>query len=170
MTKNQPSNPKDTAKQDPLSLDRVKSYIAKGPTFDNKYLRSSKAKYLAGLIIILTFATALFIRFKNAQENTQPIDQSATISQTVVRNDSHTKLARRAVAEYLKSHSDLSLSNGQKLFIETSLVQFRRGSRLTVGSSVEFSIIEIESLIEKSKNLTPLQIQKWSVLARFVKF
>lgn len=160
----------NSEKQAPLSLEQVKTYIAKGPTFDNKYLHSSKAKYLAVAVVLGTFATALFIRFY-PQETQEPIQQTAVISQTVVRNDNQTLLARRAISEYLATHPEVKLSNGVRLFLETSLAQSRRGSaRLTVGSTVEFPLSEIESLIEKSKTLSPIQLRKWENLAKKIRF
>lgn len=148
------------------------TYVAKGPIFDNRRRSYPPGKYIA--IIAITGAIGISITtyfvFQGSFRSPHPITQSTNISQLVIRNDNQTKLARRAIASYLEQHIDVALSNAQKLFIETSLAQARKNSRLQVGTSVEFSMTEIESLIEKSKDLTAIQIKAWSDLAKNVKF
>ncbi len=148
-------------------------FVSKGPIFDNKYLHHySKRDYLiVGLILAMTIGiTTYFLVSRSSRPTAWTESKSEVISQTIQSKDNQTKLARRAIAEYLKSNTELTLSDAQKLFIETSIAQAHKGTRLQVGATVEFQISEIESLIEKSNNLTATQIKAWSDRARYIRF
>ncbi len=162
------SKSKPQGKQVNLFPEKGENYVAKGPIFDRQ--AHSGKRYLLIVAIVAIVGIAGFFGIKRWSRTPSPVNQPATISQTVMINDSQTKLARQALATYLGQQPDITLSNAQKLFIETTLAQAHKIPHLTVGSSVEFQISEIASLITQSQNLTASQIQKWSELARGVKF
>lgn len=80
--------------------------------------------------------------------------------ETAARGDSATKLARRALANYLEKNADSSLKPEHKIYIEDYLrKQAAPNKRILVGTSVEFSKNMIQDAISKSKNLNERQLQ-----------
>lgn len=111
---------------------------------------------------------------ENTEENTasennseQEIVSSIATSQetedsfveTAVKGDSQTKLARRALADFLEKNPDSALTAEHKIYIEDYL---RKNSghteRVFVGTSIEFSKDLIKDAISKSKNLNDNQL------------
>ncbi|KKP79646.1 MAG: hypothetical protein A2271_03265 [Candidatus Moranbacteria bacterium RIFOXYA12_FULL_35_19] len=80
--------------------------------------------------------------------------------ETAVKGDSQTKLARKALADFLEKNPDSALTAEHKIYIEDYL---RKNSghtgRVFVGTSVEFSKDLIKDAISKSKNLNENQLQ-----------
>ncbi len=80
--------------------------------------------------------------------------------ETAVRGDSQTKLARRALADFLEKNPDSALTAEHKIYIEDYL---RKNSghtgRVSVGTSIEFSKDLIKDAISKSKNLNDNQLK-----------
>lgn len=98
-------------------------------------------------------------------------DQSttATISTTILKGDSKTTTARRAIAEYLKE-TTTELTAGQRLFMETNLRRALTDVRLKVGESVEFKKETIASLVTEAKALKATTLAKWEIYAKGIKF
>jgi len=80
--------------------------------------------------------------------------------ETAVKGDSQTKLARKALADFLEKNPDSALTAEHKIYIEDYL---RKNSghtgRVFVGTSIEFSKDLIKDAISKSKNLNENQLQ-----------
>ncbi|MEI6587632.1 MAG: hypothetical protein WCO05_01645 [Candidatus Moraniibacteriota bacterium] len=88
----------------------------------------------------------------------QETDQS--FIETAGKGDGTTKLARKALADYLEKNSDSSLTPEHKIYIEDYLrknVGHKGGVK--VGTSVEFSKSLIGDAIAKSKNLSAGQLK-----------
>ena len=80
--------------------------------------------------------------------------------ETAGMGDSTTKLARKALANYLEKNTDSTLTPEHKIYIEDFLrknVAHKGGVR--VGTSVEFSKSLIGDAIAKSKNLSAGQLK-----------
>jgi len=76
------------------------------------------------------------------------------------RGDGTTKLARRALANYLEKNPDSALTAEHKIYIEDFLRKnVSHKGRVTVGQSVEFSKDLIQKAISGSKNLNERQLQ-----------
>ncbi|MCX6762118.1 MAG: hypothetical protein NTY33_04765 [Candidatus Moranbacteria bacterium] len=88
----------------------------------------------------------------------QETDQS--FIETAGKGDGTTKLARKALADYLEKNPDSALTPEHKIYIEDYLrknVGHKGGVR--IGTSVEFSKTLIANAISKSKNLTAGQLK-----------
>lgn len=80
--------------------------------------------------------------------------------ETAGKGDSLTKLARKALADYLEKNGDSSLTPEHKIYIEDYLrknVAHKDG--VQIGTSVEFSKSLINDAISKSKTLNERQLQ-----------
>ncbi len=105
----------------------------------------------------------------NAKANKQANQiSSATTSQetdqsfieTAGKGDSLTRLARKALADYLEKNPDSSLSPEHKIYIEDYLRKnIAYQGRVFVGTTVEFSKSLIGDAIGKSKNLNENQLK-----------
>ncbi len=85
--------------------------------------------------------------------------------ETAQKGDGATKLARRALANYLEKNPDSNLTAEHKIYIEDFLRRQVQNGKLRVGDSREFSKDNIAKAIEKSKTLTERQLknlQKYS--------
>ncbi len=79
--------------------------------------------------------------------------------ETAARGDSTTKLARRALANYLEKNPDTSLTAEHKVYIEDFLRRQVPNHTLGIGESREFSKDTIAKAIEKSKGLSEKQLK-----------
>jgi hypothetical protein len=80
--------------------------------------------------------------------------------ETAGKGDSQTKLARRALANYLEKSSDSSLTAEHKIYIEDYLrKKVAHKGRVLVGTSVEFDKNLIQNAIAQAKNLNQRQLQ-----------
>lgn len=85
--------------------------------------------------------------------------------ETAAKGDSTTKLARRALANYLEKNPDAALTAEHKIYIEDALRRQVSNGRIRVGESREFSKDSIAKAVEKSKGLSDKQLknlQKYS--------
>lgn len=80
--------------------------------------------------------------------------------ETAAKGDGTTKLARRALANYLEKNPDSALTAEHKIYIEDYLRKNagHKGS-VRIGTSVEFSKDQIADAITKSKNLNEKQLK-----------
>ena len=78
--------------------------------------------------------------------------------ETAVKGDSSTKLARRALANYLEKNPDSALTPEHKIYIEDYLRKNVPKKSIRVGTSVEFSKDLVQNAISKSKNLNERQL------------
>jgi hypothetical protein len=101
------------------------------------------------------------------QKKTDQVSSTATSQETgnsfvetAARGDGTTKLARRALANYLEKNPDSALTPEHKIYIEDFLRKnvAKKGS-VTVGQSVEFSKDLIQKAISNSKNLNERQLK-----------
>jgi len=79
--------------------------------------------------------------------------------ETAVKGDGTTKLARRALANYLEKNPDSTLTAEHKIYIEDYLRKNVPQKRVFVGTSVEFSKSAIQNAVTQSKNLNEKQLQ-----------
>jgi predicted negative regulator of RcsB-dependent stress response len=76
------------------------------------------------------------------------------------KGDGTTKLARRALANYLEKNPDSALTAEHKIYIEDFLRKnVTPKGKIAVGQSVEFSKDLIQKAINSSKNLNERQLQ-----------
>ena len=97
---------------------------------------------------------------KNTSSATTSQETDGAFIETAGRGDSTTKLARKALADYLEKNADSTLTPEHKIYIEDYLrknVAQKGGVR--VGTSVEFSKSLIGDAISKSKNLSAGQLK-----------
>jgi len=78
--------------------------------------------------------------------------------ETAVKGDGMTKLARRALANYLEKNPDSTLTAEHKIYIEDYLRKQVPSKRVLTGTSVEFSKSLIQNAITKSKGLNEKQL------------
>lgn len=87
-------------------------------------------------------------------------ETESSLIETAAKGDGQTKLARRALADFLEKNPDSALTAEHKIYIEDYL---RKNSghtgRVSVGTSIEFSKDLIKDAISKSKNLNDKQLQ-----------
>lgn len=87
--------------------------------------------------------------------------------ETAGKGDSMTRLARRALANYLEKNPDSTLTPEHKIYIEDYLRKNVPPQRIFVGTSLEFSKDLIQKAIANSKNLNEKQLKnlhKYAVL------
>lgn len=129
--------------------------------------RATRYVLLFGVLMLL-FGGPQIKLFLNGQKQ-QALISETKITETAQLGDSKIKLARRALANYLGKFTDTTLTNGQKVFIETVLSQTIT-DELKPGTRIGFDFENIKNLIEQSRLLTPSQLQKWEDYAKKVKF
>lgn len=104
---------------------------------------------------------------ETVQKNEESKTSSISISQetensfieTAVRGDSRTKLARKALANFLEKNPDSGLTAEHKIYIEDYLrKKVQHSGGISVGTSMEFSKDLIKEAISKSKNLNENQL------------
>ena len=86
-------------------------------------------------------------------------ETGSSFVETAQKGDSTTKLARRALANYLEKTPDASLTAEHKIYIEDYLRRQVKNGRLGIGESREFSKDSITKAVEKSKTLTERQLK-----------
>ncbi|PIV83782.1 MAG: hypothetical protein COW51_03010 [Candidatus Moranbacteria bacterium CG17_big_fil_post_rev_8_21_14_2_50_44_12] len=86
-------------------------------------------------------------------------ETESSFIETAVRGDSTTKLARRALANYLEKNPDASLTAEHKIYIEDALRRQVTNGRIQIGETREFSKDMISRAIEKSKSLNEKQLK-----------
>ena len=79
--------------------------------------------------------------------------------ETAVKGDSTTKLARRALANYLEKNPDATITAEHKIYIEDFLRRQVPNHRISIGESREFTKDMIAKAIEKSKGLSDKQLK-----------
>lgn len=85
-------------------------------------------------------------------------ETESSFVETAGRGDGTTKLARRALANYLEKNADSSLTAEHKIYIEDYLRKQVGTKKVGIGTSVEFSKDNIQKAIEKSKGLNEKQL------------
>lgn len=158
--------------------------IQSGPVFESGPGWGAKTKkwlnkYFYRVVLPIIVIALLVYGFKNRPKSNREIGLSPSpkitasqnvISQEVRKGDSRTLIARRALADYLQTATDVTLSAGQKVFVENKLSQLLANSALKVASNVEIKIDDIQAAITESQRLTKFQLQKWEEFAKKVKF
>jgi hypothetical protein len=156
------------------------SHENNGPVFESgpgwgEKIKKWFGRYFYKLVLPIIFLALVSygIAFRNKTPETSmlptetPTPMSlALISQVVLKSDGKILVARRAVADYLASHTDLALSPAQKMYLETVLAEKIDNKSLFAGNTINFNDDDISSAIEKSMYLSPSQVLKWSEYAR----
>jgi predicted negative regulator of RcsB-dependent stress response len=95
-------------------------------------------------------------------------ETDSSFVETAQKGDSTTKLARRALANYLEKNPDASLTAEHKIYIEDYLRRQVKDGKLKVGESREFTKGNIAQAVEKSKTLTEGQLKNLEKYAQRV--
>ncbi|PIR73786.1 MAG: hypothetical protein COU40_00755 [Candidatus Moranbacteria bacterium CG10_big_fil_rev_8_21_14_0_10_35_21] len=112
------------------------------------------------------------IKTEDAQKTSEtPVvasqETESSFIETAVAGNGATHLARRALANYLEKNPDSALTAEHKIYIEDYLRKnVSPGTRVTTGTTMEFSKDLIQDAITKSKTLTDKQLnnlKKYSV-------
>jgi len=86
-------------------------------------------------------------------------ETASSFVETAQKGEGSTKLARRALANYLEKNPDSSLTAEHKIYIEDYL---RKNAgfkgKIHVGTSIEFSKDLVKQAVEKSKTLNDRQL------------
>lgn len=85
------------------------------------------------------------------------------------KGESVSKLARKAIAQYL-AETSTSLSAAQRLFIEVNLTNASNPVFLEIGESRSFSVDLVSDLVEQSKNLSQKSLNAWQRQANSVNY
>lgn len=97
------------------------------------------------------------------QETVVPAESSQETEnafvETAGKNDSATRLARRALANYLEKNPDSQLTKEHKIYIEDYLRKNVTKKSVRVGTSIEFSKDLIQKGIDQSKKLNEGQLK-----------
>jgi hypothetical protein len=88
--------------------------------------------------------------------------------ETAAKGDGSTKLARRALANYLEKNPDSGLSAEHKIYVEDYLRRQVADGHLNIGDKREFSKDMIANAIQKSKELNEKQIKNLQKYAQRV--
>lgn len=94
-------------------------------------------------------------------------------SETVIKGDSYTSVARRIVSARSMTSSDSSVAtatNGAKLYAETKLAQSFATQSLMVGGKITYNPLAIDGFLKGFNDLYPTQKTKWEAMARQIKF
>jgi hypothetical protein len=156
-------------------------YPGSGPVFEagpgwgkklNEWFKKNFAKWILPVVGAVIIAAIILNLYKNnpGATATPTVANTNLISQPVQKGDSRTLVARHALAQYLQMNPDQSLTNGQKLFIEEVLRRKIDAKPLAVGTTIEFSVSDIESAISQAKQLAPSTLAKWEIYAKNVRF
>lgn len=86
-------------------------------------------------------------------------ETESSFVETAVKGDSTTKLARRALANYLEKSPDTNLTAEHKIYIEDYMRRQVSNGHINIGESREFSKDLISKAIEKSKGLSGNQLK-----------
>lgn len=95
-------------------------------------------------------------------------ETETAFQETATKGDSTTKLARRALANYLEKNPDSTLTAQHKIYIEDYLRRQVKNGRLKIGETREFSKDAIAKAIEKSKGLNERQLKNLEKYAQRV--
>ncbi len=163
----------------------TEKYTAPGPMFEagpgwGKKLKKWSKKYIfawdcalcrAARFVVIFGLVFLIVIGPKIYDKKEP--QTATekkISETIQPKDGTIHLARRILARYLAENTEIELTNGQKVFIETALSKEIPDELTHPGNTIEIGTEKIKTAIEKTNYLTPTQLQKWEKYAEGVKF
>ncbi len=160
----------------------MENYIAPGPIFETgpgwggklkkwskKYVLGGDCTLCRATRYVLIFAIIILLAGWPKFNVPQPKPREIKIIEVVRPKDGQTHLARRILIKYLNQNQILELTNGQKIFIETVLREKIPNETLEqIGRQVEIEPEEIEKLVGRAKQLSPLQLKKWEVYAEGV--
>ena len=133
-------------------------------------------------ILILTVGLTLYItKVKNTAVQNQLPSQivnlgvsNTTYNEIAQKGQGVTHLARQALASYLAVTTDNGLTSEHKIYIEDLLQKNARGQlgheTLKVGENINFSKVDIEKAIEKSKKLKKEDLENLSKYVKRINF
>jgi len=98
-----------------------------------------------------------------------PVSEEKKYLEIAQDGEGITHLARRALKKYLQEKpQDFEITPEHKIYIEDYLAKAMGGGWLNLGEEVEFSEVLIKEAIEKSKNLSPEQLQNLTQYSQLV--
>lgn len=102
----------------------------------------------------------------NASQKNEQVAASGTSQETegsfietAGKGDGATRLARRALANYLEKNPDSELTPEHKIYIEDYLRKHVNHGKISIGTSLEFSKSLVQEAITKSKTLNDSQLR-----------
>ena len=157
-------------------------FMNSGPVFESKpgwggKLNMWMRTYLLYIIPAIIIVVLVILAITGESESTSPTasatpmaSATATPSQssnTVIKGDSYTSIARRIVTSLITSET----TKGARLYAETTLVQTIKNQPLIVGQSVSYDESAVRTYLTTDyANLFPSQRTKWEAMASKVKF
>lgn len=167
-------------KQDTLFPSHHKKTLSSGPIFEfgpgwgarlNKWFKKNAGKKMLPPVSVIVLALGLFLILQRDSQIEKPESQTANIiSQTVLAGESKTHVARRAVTEYLENGDDLTLTPGQRIYVETKLIKLIDDAKFRPGQIIEFDLEQIHILGHEAESLSATTLQKWEGYAKKVHF
>lgn len=94
---------------------------------------------------------------------------SATYSFIAGRGESVSKLARKAINQYLEERG-VTMSRAQRLFMEVNLTNANNPVHMEIGEGRTFSVSQISSLYDQALNLSSSSLRAWERQAASVSF
>ena len=126
------------------------------------WLRKNGQSKLLPILSVALLVLGLFAYWNGKDRQTTSDDISAkTIYKVAEPRQGLPPLARAAINDYLTSNN-IELSQEQKLYAETYLVDLVGKRSVSVGETISFEASQLSEVVEKAKALTPYQIQEWS--------
>ncbi|MEK7616076.1 MAG: hypothetical protein AAB420_02640 [Patescibacteria group bacterium] len=121
------------------------------------------------LIIVLALSgggnntSSLIANTSPTSSTSAPSDRSTTV--TVLKGDSYTTVARRALSAYTANRSNLNLP-GELVYAETALASKIKNQPLTVGSSIVISNEAMDGVLAGWATLSSYQQARWASYRR----
>lgn len=103
------------------------------------------------------------------QEDKTSSDSTETYSYVAQRNDSYTKLARKAVQTY-SAKNKIDLSQAQIIYAETLITQKAGSPALRQGQEVTLNESTVKSWVEKAEKLSDSAKKAWGAYTAGVDF
>ena len=151
-----------------------------GPTFETGpgwgfYVKSWLRRYGWIVLMLTAVVTGVLTARRTKIKDQKPVAESSsfsseytTINETIRRGDSQTLLARRIITRYLQKHPKVTVTPGQRIFLEDYIhSEIHLGP---IGSTVSYLDRDLQIAIEDSKLLTPAELARWNTYARNIRF
>lgn len=136
---------------------------------------TTKILPILAIIVIVLVVASLFGNqgnevkiIKITEENSTSNNTGPTLSavpfvmieQIVQPGDGYSLIARRAILDYAERFN-ITLSNGQRMYIEDTLSKTVSTQPINIGSKIRFDTSDLETLAKQAQALTPQQLQIW---------
>ncbi len=137
----------------------------------NIWIKTNFQSRVLPTIAVLIFIIGAYLYFTNRSPIQPPVIQerkieiTENIQKVVGSGQSVTHVVRSIIAEYL-TKNEINMSNEQKIFMETYIVNQLASKYLKSGEIFSIKPLTIKDAIDKAKSLNEYQLKAWS---RYVK-